>query len=78
MDNLGVGQKTLYHQTFNKDIILLLRPTDDIVVKQWKKEQLYKRGHILNAFEFDKTWDQGAVLRQIRDPFKVKIPDDVR
>ncbi|KAM4528196.1 G2/M phase-specific E3 ubiquitin-protein ligase [Odontesthes bonariensis] len=70
-------QKTLYHRTFNKDIILLLSPTDDIVVKQRKKEQLYKRGHILNAVEFDKTWDHGAVLRQIRDAFKEKIPDDV-
>ncbi|KAL6118111.1 uncharacterized protein ACO6RY_15770 [Pungitius sinensis] len=73
-----VRQKTPYHRTFNKDVILLLSPTDDIVVKQRKKEELYKRGHILNAFEFDKTWDQGTVLRQIRDSFKGKIPEDVR
>ncbi|XP_077958481.1 G2/M phase-specific E3 ubiquitin-protein ligase [Gasterosteus aculeatus] len=72
-----VRQKTPYHRTFNKDVILLFSPTDDIVVKQRKKEELYKNGHILNAFEFNKTWDNGAVLLQIRDAFKGKIPDDV-
>lgn len=56
---------------------MLLSPTDGIVVKQRKKEQLYKIGHMLNAFEFDKTWEQEAVLRQIHDAFKEKIPDNV-
>ncbi|CAL8361190.1 unnamed protein product [Arctogadus glacialis] len=73
-----VRQKTPYHRTFNKDVILLLSPSDDIVVKQRRKQQLYKRGHILNAFEFDKSWDHGAVLREIRNAFKQKIPEDVR
>ncbi|CAL8237336.1 unnamed protein product, partial [Arctogadus glacialis] len=72
-----VRQKTPYHRTFNKDVILLLSPSDDIVVKQRRKQQLYKRGHILNAFEFDKSWDHGAVLREIRNAFKQKIPEDV-
>lgn len=70
--------KTQYHDTFNKDIILLPRPSSSVVVKHRTKQQLHERGHILNGFEFQKSWDQNTVIEQIRNAFGGKIPADVR
>jgi len=70
--------KTPYHDTFNKDIILLPRPSSCVVVKHRTKQQLHEHGHILNGFEFHKSWDQKTVIEQIRDAFGEKIPADVR
>ncbi|XP_073776138.1 uncharacterized protein si:ch211-57f7.7 isoform X1 [Danio rerio] len=66
-----------YHQTFNKDVILLTSPNDKNVVKQRKKQRLHEIGHILNAFEFEKAWDSTMVLRRIKEGFKEKVPFDV-
>ena len=65
--------RTQYHLTFNKDVILLTSPDDNVVVKQKKKQHLHEIGHILNAFEFDKAWDR-TVLRKIKE----KVPHDLR
>ncbi|KAG1954942.1 G2/M phase-specific E3 ubiquitin-protein ligase-like [Pimephales promelas] len=65
------------HQTFNKDVVLLRSPTDDMVVKQRTKQNLHELGHILSAFEFNKSWDYTTVLQKIKDGFKEKIPPDV-
>ncbi|KAL7375259.1 hypothetical protein ABVT39_014430 [Epinephelus coioides] len=69
--------KTHFHDTFNKDIILLPRPSCCVVVKHRTKQQLHEHGHILNGFEFQKSWDQKTVIEQIRDAFGEKIPVDV-
>lgn len=58
-------RKKLLHQTFNEDVVLLLGPTDNLVVKQLKKQRLYERGHILNAFEFNKSWDHVDILCKV-------------
>ena len=65
--------RTQYHRTFNKDVILLTSPDDNVVVKQKKKQHLHEIGHILNAFEFDKAGDR-TVLRKIKE----KVPHDLR
>lgn len=70
--------RTQYHRTFNKDVILLTSPHDNVVVKQKKKQHLHEIGHILNAFEFDKAWDSTTVLKKIKEGFKEKVPLDVR
>jgi len=57
---------------------LLTSPDDNVVVKQKKKQHLHEIGHILNAFEFDKSWDSTTVLRKIKEGFKEKVPLDVR
>lgn len=56
--------RTQYHQTFNKDVILLTSPHDNVVLKQKNKQHLHYIGHILNAFEFDKAWDSATVLKK--------------
>lgn len=68
------------HKTFNKDVILLPSADDSCVVRQGTKIRLYQRGYILNAFEFDKSWDSTAVINKLRQAFKSRIflPDDVR
>ncbi|XP_072574531.1 uncharacterized protein [Paramormyrops kingsleyae] len=69
--------KTQYHDTFNKDVILLPRPSSSCVVKHRTKQKLHEQGHILNAFEFHKSWDQSTVTEQIRDAFREKLSADV-
>ncbi|CAK6975947.1 uncharacterized protein LOC117814439 isoform X4, partial [Scomber scombrus] len=69
--------KTHYHDTFNKDVILLPRPSSSLVVKHRTKQQLHEQGHILNGFEFQKSWDQRTVNEQIRDAFGEKLSADV-
>ncbi|XP_061584191.1 G2/M phase-specific E3 ubiquitin-protein ligase-like [Cololabis saira] len=69
--------KTHYHDTFNKDIILLPKPSSSVVVKHRTKQQLHEHGHILNGFEFQKSWDQRTVNEQIRDAFREKLCADV-
>ncbi|XP_047192931.1 uncharacterized protein LOC124850943 isoform X1 [Scophthalmus maximus] len=66
-----------YHDSFNKDVILLPDPTWEFVCKQRSKHFLHENGHILSAFEFHKSWNQSTVFQQIRDEFKPRIPDDV-
>ncbi|XP_076735626.1 uncharacterized protein LOC106674779 isoform X2 [Maylandia zebra] len=69
--------KTHYHDTFNKDVILLPRPSSSVVVKHRTKQHLHEQGHILNGFEFQKSWDQKTVSEQIRDAFGDKLSIDV-
>lgn len=70
--------KPPYHRTYNKDIILLTHPKENIVVKQRTKQKLYEKGHMLSAFEFNKTWDNRTVMNKINEAFKGKIPCGVR
>lgn len=67
-----------YHQTFNKDVILLTNPTWATVCTHHTKEQLYRAGNILSAFEFDKSWTYHTIIAQIRHGFGDKIPPDIR
>ncbi|CAI5682048.1 unnamed protein product [Oreochromis niloticus] len=69
--------KTHYHDTFNKDVILLPRPSSSVIVKHRTKQHLHEQGHILNGFEFQKSWDQKTVSEQIRDAFGDKLSVDV-
>ncbi|XP_034088601.1 G2/M phase-specific E3 ubiquitin-protein ligase-like isoform X2 [Gymnodraco acuticeps] len=69
--------KTVYHETFNKDIILLPGPSSTAVIKLRTKQQLHEQGHILNGFEFQKSWDHRTVTDQIRDAFGEKLSADV-
>lgn len=62
-----------YHQTFNKDVILLTNPTWTKVCTHQTKEQLYQAGNILSAFEFDKSWTYHTIISQIRDGFGDKM-----
>ncbi|XP_060796645.1 uncharacterized protein LOC132899007 [Neoarius graeffei] len=66
-----------YHQTFNKDVILLTNSTWTKVCTHQTKEQLYQAGNILSAFEFDKSWTYHTIISQIRDGFGDKIPPDI-
>ncbi|CAM4609845.1 unnamed protein product [Leuciscus chuanchicus] len=68
--------KTHFHDTFNKDVILLPTPSSSVVVKHRTKQQLHEQGHILNGFEFQKSWDQRTVAEQIRDAFGEKLSAD--
>ncbi|KAJ4946591.1 hypothetical protein JOQ06_024255, partial [Pogonophryne albipinna] len=68
--------KTVYHETFNKDIILLPGPSSAAVIKHRTKRQLHEQGHILNGFEFQKSWDHRTVTDQIRDAFGEKLSAD--
>ena len=78
MSALFCRAKTVYHETFNKDIILLPGPSSAAVVKHRTKQQLHEQGHILNGFEFQKSWDHRTVTEQMRDAFGEKLSDDVR
>nr|XP_055036518.1 uncharacterized protein LOC129423994 [Misgurnus anguillicaudatus] len=69
--------KTHFHDTFNKDVILLPTPSNSVVVKHREKQQLHEQGHILNGFEFQKSWDHKTVIEQIRDAFGEKLSADV-
>ncbi|KAJ4946178.1 hypothetical protein JOQ06_023848, partial [Pogonophryne albipinna] len=69
--------KTVYHEIFNKDIILLPGPSSAAVIKHRTKRQLHEQGHILNGFEFQKSWDHRTVTDQIRDAFGEKLSADV-
>lgn len=68
---------THFHDTFNKDVILLPKPSSSTVVKHRLKQQLHEKGHILNGFEFHKSWDQKTVIEQVRDAFGEEISSDV-
>lgn len=63
--------KPPYHRIYNKDIILLTHPKENNVVKQRVKQKLYKKGHIISAFEFAKTWDYTTVMRHLKGKFHV-------
>lgn len=65
--------KPPYHRIYNKDIILLTHPKENNVVKQRVKQKLYEQGHIISAFEFDKTWDYRTVINKMHEAFKGKI-----
>ena len=69
--------KTHHHNAFNKDVILLLRPSSSLI-KHHTKRQLHEQGNILNWFEFQKSWYQRTVTEQIRDAFGEKLSADVR
>ncbi|XP_041833621.1 uncharacterized protein LOC121634773 [Melanotaenia boesemani] len=69
--------KMHYHNSFNKDVILLPGPSSCCVVKHRTKQKLHEQGHILNGFEFQKSWDQRMVTDQIRDAFREKLSADV-
>lgn len=66
------------HIIMIKDVILLPRPSSSVVVKHRTKQHLHEQGHILNGFEFQKSWDQKTVSEQIRDAFGDKLSIDVR
>ncbi|XP_048010126.1 E3 ubiquitin-protein ligase NEDD4-like [Megalobrama amblycephala] len=70
----GKRPKPPYHRVYNKDIILLTHPKENNVVKQRTKQKLYEKGHIISAFEFDKTWDYRTVMNKMHEAFKGKIP----
>lgn len=78
MSPLFCRAKTVYHNTFNKDIILFPGPSTSVVVKHLTKQQLHEQGYILNGFEFQKSWDQKTVTEQMRDAFGEKLSADVR
>ncbi|XP_016354622.1 uncharacterized protein LOC107698179 [Sinocyclocheilus anshuiensis] len=69
--------KTHFHDTFNKDVILLPTPSSSVVVKHRIKQQLHEQGHILNGFEFQKSWHHRTVTEQIRDAFGEKLSANV-
>ncbi|XP_059409391.1 G2/M phase-specific E3 ubiquitin-protein ligase-like [Carassius carassius] len=69
--------KTQFHDTFNKYVILLPTPSSSVVVKHRIKQQLHEQGHILNGFEFQKSWDHRTVTEQIRDAFGEKLSANV-
>ncbi|RVE59730.1 hypothetical protein OJAV_G00191430 [Oryzias javanicus] len=69
--------KTHYHDTFNKDVILLPRPGSCTVVKHRAKQKLYDKGHVINGFEFQKTWDLKTVIEKIREAFGGKLSPEV-
>ncbi|XP_028249218.1 uncharacterized protein LOC114442703 isoform X1 [Parambassis ranga] len=69
--------RTHYHDTFNKDVILLPRPSSSVVVRHRAKQQLHEQGHILNGFEFQKSWNQTTVTEQMREAFGGKLSADI-
>ncbi|XP_028975450.2 E3 ubiquitin-protein ligase pub3 isoform X3 [Esox lucius] len=69
--------KIQHHNTFNKDVILLTKPSSSVVVKHLTKQRLHEHGHILNGFEFQKSWDLKTVTEQIRDAFGEKLSAEV-
>ena len=78
MSALFCKAKTHYHDSFNKDVILLPKPSSSAVVRHRTKQQLHEQGHILNGFEFQKSWDQSTVTEQIREAFGEKLSTDIR
>lgn len=72
--------KTHYNEymTFNKDIILLPRPSSSITVKHRTKRRLHEQGHMLNGFEFQKSWNQRTVTEQIKGAIGEKLSANVR
>ena len=70
--------KTQHHETFLKDVILLPKPTSCVVVKHRSKQKLHEQGHILNGFEFQKSWSQKTVIDQLMQAFAEKLSADVR
>lgn len=66
------------HDHFNKDVILLPTPSWGVVCKQGSKLWLHKHGHILSAFEFQKTWDNQTVVKHLKESFGERLPEDVR
>ncbi|XP_034553486.1 G2/M phase-specific E3 ubiquitin-protein ligase-like isoform X3 [Notolabrus celidotus] len=75
------GQQSLRYQTQqhfgNWSSRSKKRPSSNVVVKHRKKQRLHEQGHILNGFEFQKSWDQRTVTEQIRDAFGEKLSADV-
>lgn len=69
--------KTHYHDTFNKDVILLPKPGSCAVVKHRAKKKLYEKGHVINGFEFQKSWDLKTVIEKIREAFGGKLSPEV-
>ncbi|KAL2089685.1 hypothetical protein ACEWY4_014373 [Coilia grayii] len=69
--------KTQHHDTFIKDVILLPGPKCAVVVKHKAKHRLHQLGHILNGFEFQKSWSRGDVEAHIRHAFVDKLPPDI-
>ncbi|XP_013855982.1 uncharacterized protein LOC106511791 [Austrofundulus limnaeus] len=66
-----------YHESFNKEVILLPDSTWEVICKPPFKQYLHENGHILSAFEFHKSWDYHTVIQQIRNGFGSTIPQNV-
>lgn len=66
------------YQSFNKDVILLPSPTWNKSCKQSTKRMLYQKGHVLNAFEFQKDWDYNTTMSKLQEVFKDRLPSNVK
>ncbi|XP_035855769.1 uncharacterized protein LOC116050779 [Sander lucioperca] len=77
MSALFCRAKIQHHNTFNKDVILLSKPSSSVVVNHRTKQRLHEYGHILNGYEFQKSWDQKTVTEQIREAFGEKLSAEV-
>ncbi|XP_062401837.1 uncharacterized protein LOC134092781 isoform X2 [Sardina pilchardus] len=65
------------HTTFHKDLVLLQSPTWETVVKHVTKRRLHEAGHVINAFEIQKSWTAADLIREVRSALVEKIPADV-
>ena len=54
---------------FCREVILLNRADADVVVRGHNKAELYKKGNVISAFEFNKSWSADEVRKSIEEAF---------
>lgn len=74
MPALFCRAKTFFHDTFNKDLILLPKPSSSVVVKTSRKASVT---YTLNGF-FQKFLVHMTITEQIWDAFGEKHTGDIR
>lgn len=68
----GKGNDKGKRMTFNREVVLLRSPSDNLV-RGREKATLQRMGHVINSFEFNKGWNAEELINRLRHAFSAKL-----
>ena len=68
----GKGNSKGKIMTFNREVVLLRSPSDNLV-RGREKATLQRMGHVINSFEFNKCWSAEELTNRLRHAFCAKL-----